>query len=559
MGIGTDGATLEEAVTGIDYNFAAGAAAIGSFYIRIITDGSAGTHRASFRHATSPDGEWFLITGFDVFPVHTANPVAIIGDRCGTYSSTEGEAVNTHIVPAGAINAVNVGDSADVSNTYIYCNDTAKAALAALSPPGLIYPSMGNHDWDGSREDEWITYYGTAGYNAGKRSYTHRLGQIQFWHIDDTDADGSWGSASALEASTLGQWLKNGIQGSTAPWKVAILHHPPYNSNASVAAHQLPYATWGAQLVIAGHVHNVERIYRNEGADGGIYYLTNGRSGGSSHGIGTALAGTEYQSITPGFGILEADSSFLVYAYYGQTGNLLDRTRISQESSGLLTLELADGLALADTPTRAAGKVLADVPALLDARKCNGAKALAEALALGDTKTASLIGVLLKSVADAIAIQEARAWSATKALTETASVGDTRSLAGRKTVSDAMLLGDSKLASLLQGLSKAVADGLLLGESRLFTAARNISDALALGEGFSNAMASALAKAVADALLLGDTTSTLRASFIIQQVAEQLGLSETLVALAAVSVVLPALRFDDPAATLHAASKSSLH
>jgi hypothetical protein len=95
-------------------------------------------------------------------------------------------------------------------------------------------------------------------------------------------ADGNTvGSVQAL-------WLQNALASSTARWKIVTFHHPAYSSYVSASptdqmdpdgflsypALRWPFAAWGADLVLNGHVHSYERFEID-----GIPYIVNGIGG----------------------------------------------------------------------------------------------------------------------------------------------------------------------------------------------------------------------------------------------------------------------------------------
>lgn len=82
-------------------------------------------------------------------------------------------------------------------------------------------------------------------------------------------------------------WLSNRLAASPAPWKLVATHHAPYSSSGSAAAARWPYAEWGADIVLAGHSHNYERIEQD-----GFVYIVNGVGGAPLLGIDSPMPGS---------------------------------------------------------------------------------------------------------------------------------------------------------------------------------------------------------------------------------------------------------------------------
>ena len=80
-------------------------------------------------------------------------------------------------------------------------------------------------------------------------------------------------------SSTQGLWLQNGLQNSTSRWTSSIFITRPSRPapHGNSAWMQWPFKDWGADAVLAGHVHNYERLDKN-----GLPYFVNGSGG---HGL----------------------------------------------------------------------------------------------------------------------------------------------------------------------------------------------------------------------------------------------------------------------------------
>ena len=134
---------------------------------------------------------------------------------------------------------------------------------------GRFYPALGNHDW---HQNDISSFIHDLRPPNGRRYYDFVAGPVHIFVLDSDyrEPDGSTAD------SPQGHWLHDGLQASTSPWNIVILHHPPYSSgrHGSQERSQWPFAQWGADAVIAGHDHDYERILRD-----GIVYFIDGLGG----------------------------------------------------------------------------------------------------------------------------------------------------------------------------------------------------------------------------------------------------------------------------------------
>jgi hypothetical protein len=288
-------------------------------------------------HVTSLDGEWIKFSDFRVFPIpaRSAAKVAVLGDRTGGFNATYGAAVDSAILAAVADtkNIIFMGDGADGTTTYAAANDTLKNAIIAAG--GKIYPCDGNHDWDGTNESSFPTYYDLASNNnGGKFYYSKVLGEMEFFFINDNpeDTDNGGGinaSAATFQASTMGAWILNKIATSTARWKIVVIHHPAYSSssaNSGYASNRWNWSGLGVHVVLQAHNHGVERINKD-----GICFFTCAMGGGSHHGWAAKLTETEFRvegATTYGYLKLHDSGNELVLEYFDTNQALLDRVKI---------------------------------------------------------------------------------------------------------------------------------------------------------------------------------------------------------------------------------------
>jgi len=138
----------------------------------------------------------------------------------------------------------------------------------AGSARNRFWPSPGNHDWLGGI-DPYVRYFALPG---NERYYDVDMGLVHIFALDsdDHEPDGV-ASGSAQRA-----WLKQRLRDSRACYDVVFFHHPPYNSGHHGSSRYMrwPFASWGADVVMAGHDHHYERL-----DVGGTPYFVSGAGG----------------------------------------------------------------------------------------------------------------------------------------------------------------------------------------------------------------------------------------------------------------------------------------
>jgi Calcineurin-like phosphoesterase len=125
--------------------------------------------------------------------------------------------------------------------------------------------TLGNHDYEVGRGRYQFKLLGMPG-----PYYTRRLGDAQLFLLD-----------SNLMSDRQTAWLEQQLAESTATWKIAAFHHPPYacgghSGNELVARHWIPlFESYGVQLVLSGHEHNYQRFATRNG----VTYVVHGGGG----------------------------------------------------------------------------------------------------------------------------------------------------------------------------------------------------------------------------------------------------------------------------------------
>lgn len=126
-----------------------------------------------------------------------------------------------------------------------------------------FYATLGNHDEPSQR------FYKPFNMD-GKRYYTYKKGDVEFFVLDST-----YMNPPQLD------WLKDALSKSTSRWKMAYFHHPLYSSGAKHGSEddlralvEPLFVQAGMDAVFAGHEHFYERLKPQKG----IYYFTAGGS-----------------------------------------------------------------------------------------------------------------------------------------------------------------------------------------------------------------------------------------------------------------------------------------
>lgn len=154
------------------------------------------------------------------------------------------------------------------------------------------FPALGNHDWGypwdaGWKADE-IPQFDFIPYledypPAQGRYYEVVFGEnlVQAFIVDSDAREPDGRSADSIQ----GRWFKDQLEKSTAKYKLIFMHEPPYSSCMFGSNQTLawPFKEWGADIVIAGHCHNYERLEVD-----GFPYIIDGLGGAND------LSGFDY-------------------------------------------------------------------------------------------------------------------------------------------------------------------------------------------------------------------------------------------------------------------------
>jgi 3',5'-cyclic AMP phosphodiesterase CpdA len=164
---------------------------------------------------------------------------------------------------------VHTGDLVYYGDLESRYHEVVERPFGPLLDAGVtIRPVLGNHDFDYVATVRLLERLGLPG-----RYYSFRAGPVEFFMIDSTppEFDGGGGDAQLT-------WLTERLDASTAPWKVAVTHHPPFSSGhhgsdeAARLALEPIFVEQEVDVVFSGHDHHYERTTPQQG----VTYVVSG-------------------------------------------------------------------------------------------------------------------------------------------------------------------------------------------------------------------------------------------------------------------------------------------
>jgi hypothetical protein len=230
----------------------------------------------------------------------------------GTTTTPTDFGVNTTLYPAPPVPGPEkaVKDLIDADNPALIItagdNDYVGNYLKSVQDPygewvdrQRFWPVPGNHDWDYA---DLVPYQAYFSYLPGnKRYYEKRFGPAHFFFIDsgyntaevDKEPDGNTpgtldSNLDPVGGSVQWNWFVERVKASTAPWKIALAHHPDLTSGS--AHPQYPALAWlweklGIDIRMAGHAHSYERLQK-----GVTTHIVNGLGGNTITGFNATLS-----------------------------------------------------------------------------------------------------------------------------------------------------------------------------------------------------------------------------------------------------------------------------
>lgn len=271
--------------------------------------------------------------------VKSWNPEFVITLGDNNYPSGEATTIDEHIGK----------DYADFIFPYT-------GAFGPGATENRFFPSLGNHDWisigcvQNSCAGPYFDYFTLPG---NERYYDFVRGPVHFFVIDSDPREPDGRDAESVQA----RWLQEGLQRSTAPWKLVYMHHTIYSSSlhGSEPILQWPYREWGASAVLNGHDHTYERVMFD-----GFPYFVNGMGGADIRTFGAPVPGSTVRyNGDHGAQLIEASATEIRFQFINRSGEVIDDfaldnttppTATPTPQATVVLQPLADAFVVADAP-----------------------------------------------------------------------------------------------------------------------------------------------------------------------------------------------------------------
>jgi tartrate-resistant acid phosphatase type 5 len=191
--------------------------------------------------------------------------------------------------------------------------------------PDRLFSALGNHEYSdlcgGGGAKNYFAYQVLPG---NERYYSFVKGPIRFFVLNANDQEPDGTSKTSKQA----MWLKSQLASSTSPWDVVMFHQAPFSSgeHGSTVRMQWPFEQWGADVVLAAHDHDYERILKDDNGDGRkMPYFVAGL-GGHEAGVFKAPVADSVKRFNASFGALIATvtNSRMTWRFYTTDGTLID-------------------------------------------------------------------------------------------------------------------------------------------------------------------------------------------------------------------------------------------
>jgi len=209
--------------------------------------------------------------------------------------------------------------------------DTVQANLT--DQYGIFGPILdavpGNHEWgEPYEQDERLEAFDSYFGYPITRNFVKTFGDVDAFFLDSDPRNPDGVSIASAQHA----WLAAAVALSTAPWKVVVMHHPPFTSGTTEAAStdlRWDFAAMGVNAVIAAHQHNYERYEKD-----GVIYLVVGTGGKSLYGFSGSPSANSLKRLSEyGALFMEASLRSLRFSFLNTVSIVRDTREIDADNA----------------------------------------------------------------------------------------------------------------------------------------------------------------------------------------------------------------------------------
>ena len=226
-----------------------------------------------------------------------------------------------------------VGDISYYGSAADRWEEVVEEPYASLADAGVEFEvAVGNHELEEEISEEANQEIVAIIERIGEEGhfYSQVYGPVEFFIVDSSTP-----LITGNAAEDQREWLEGALAASTAKWKIAVHHHPPYGSgpkrgsNITVREAVEPlYVEYGVDLVLTGHDHFYERTTPQQG----IVYIITG-AGAKVSDIGEDADFTAFAREGLQFMIIEVDGNTLRGEALDEDNVVFDSFTITKEAS----------------------------------------------------------------------------------------------------------------------------------------------------------------------------------------------------------------------------------
>lgn len=196
-----------------------------------------------------------------------------------------------------------------------------------------VFPVLGNHDVRTDNGEPWLDAFEPPAESSGtERFYSFDFGPM---HVAALDSE-LYYDDDAFSTAAQKAWLQEDLASTDRPWKVVLIHRPPYSSSPYHGGDQQIledlvhiFEEQGVDVVFTAHEHVYERLVPING----ITYFVTGGGGGNLRDAGeselTAVTALRYHFLR-----VEVGPEEMVIEAVGIDGEVFDRVELDSPADG---------------------------------------------------------------------------------------------------------------------------------------------------------------------------------------------------------------------------------